>query len=263
MRPSRKASCSRPAEEGYVLAAVIIMLAVMMIFLAAAVPKVREDIRRDQELETMHRGQQYIRAVQLYYRKFHTFPPNVDALEDTNLMRFLRKRYDDPLTGKNDWTPVFYGANKAPLTMGYFGVPLSMGAAVLSGTAATGGNQIVGASPIGSGSGTGFTSAFGPDPGSASSSSGSGTQSPSPTPGAGLTMGGMGIQGFSPAPVKESILVYKTKDHYNEWEFVYDPTTDRVMRGMPFQPTPGPPPVNSGAPGMNGPAPAPPPPPSQ
>jgi type II secretory pathway pseudopilin PulG len=253
MRPSRKASCPRPAEEGYVLAAVIIMLAVMMIFLAVAVPKVREDIRRDQEVETMHRGRQYSRAVQLYYRKFRTFPPNVEALEDTNMMRFLRKRYEDPLTGKDDWTPVLYGANKAPLTMGYFGVPLTMGAAVLTGSAATsaGGNQIVGATPIGSGSG--FTSAFGPDQGSGSSSTGSGSQSASP----GLILGGAGIQGFSPAPVKASILIYKTKDHYNEWEFVYDPTADRV--GLPFQPPPGPPPVNTGAPGANNPNPPPPP----
>jgi type II secretory pathway pseudopilin PulG len=256
MRPSRKASCPRSAEEGYVLAAVIIMLAIMMIFLAAAVPKVREDIRRDQEVETMHRGRQYIRALQLYYRKFHRFPPNVDALEDTNMVRFLRKKYDDPLTGKNDWTPVFLGANRAPLTMGYFGVPLTMGSAVLTGSAATGGNQIVGASPIGAGSG--FVSAFGPDPGSGTSNTGAGSQSTSPSP----VMGGAGIQGFSPAPVKESILVYKTKDHYNEWEFVYDPTTDLANRGMPFQLPPGPPPVNSGAPGLNGnptppPAPAP------
>jgi type II secretory pathway pseudopilin PulG len=252
MRPSRKASCSCPAEEGYVLAAVIIMLAVMMIFLAAAVPKVREDIRRDQEVETMHRGQQYIRAVQLYYRKFHTFPPSVDALEDTNMTRFLRKKYDDPLTGKNDWTPVLFGANKAPLTMGYFGVPLTMGAAVLTGSAATGGNQIVGASPVAPGSG--FTSAFGPDPGSGSSSSSSGSQGTSSGP----ILGGAGIQGFSPAPVKGSILIYKTKDHYNEWEFVYDPTADLRNRGMPFQPPPGPPPVNSGAPGANSPNPPPP-----
>jgi type II secretory pathway pseudopilin PulG len=254
MRPSRKASCPRPEEEGYVLAAVIIMLAVMMILLAAAVPKVREDIRRDQEVETMHRGQQYIRAVQLYYRKFHRFPPNVDALEDTNMMRFLRKKYDDPLTGKYDWTPVPYGANKAPLTMGYFGVPLTMGAAVLTGAAATGGNsgnQIVGASPIGSGSG--FVSAFGPDQGSGNPGAGSG----SPTPGSSMAVGGMGIQGFSPASTKESILVYKTKDHYNEWEFVYDPTADRVG-GMPFVPPPGPPPVNTGAPGFGSPTPPPP-----
>jgi len=218
---------------------VIIMLAVMMILLAAAVPKVRKDIQRDQEIETMHRGQQYIRAVQLYYRKFRKFPPNVDALEDTNMQRFLRKRYVDPLTGKDDWTPVLMGQNKAPLSMGYFGRPLTMGAAVLTGSAATGGNRIVGASPIASGTGV-----FG--------SSGNGDSSAnSGLPNAGPVLGGAGIMGFAPAPEKESILVYKTKDHYNEWEFVYDPTTDRATMGMPFVPPPSGPPVNTGAPGFS------------
>jgi type II secretory pathway pseudopilin PulG len=259
MRSSRKAPSHGPAEQGYVLAAVIIMLAVMLIFLAAAAPKVRKDIQRDQELETMHRGQQYIRAVQLYYRKFRHFPPNVDALEDTNMMRFLRKRYPDPLTGKDDWTPVLYGQNKAPLSMGYFGRPLSMGSAVLTGPAATGGSGIIGASPIGSGSG--FQSAFGPqqgDSGSGDSSSNANTGSQStPLPNAGPILGGAGIMGFSPAPDKESILVYKTKARYNQWEFVYDPITDRGSMGMPFTPAPTGPPTNSGAPGFGSPTPPP------
>ena len=249
MQSSRTAPNLRPAEEGYVLAAVIIMLAVLMMFLAAAVPKVRQDIQRDQELETMHRGQQYIRAVQLYYRKFRKFPPNIDALEDTNMQRFLRKRYMDPLTGKDDWTPVLMGQNKAPLAMGYFGVPLTMGAAVLTGSAATGGNNIVGASPLATG--VGIPSAFGS--GSGGDSSGSQTAS-SVLPNGGPMFGGGGIMGFAPASDKESILVYKTKGRYNEWEFVYDPTTDRGSIGMPFVPQPTGPPTNTGAPGIGGPA---------
>ncbi len=246
MRISRKPRNVGPAEAGYVLAAVIIMLAILMIFLAAAVPKVRKDIQRDQELETMHRGKQYIRAVQLYYRKFRRFPPNVDALEDTNLQRFLRKRYLDPLTGQDDWVPVLYGANKAPLSMGYFGQPLTMGAAVLSGSAATnasGGNSIVGASPLANGSG--FQSAFGPDP------TGANAGSQTSSSGAAISGGGA-IMGFAPASLKESILIYKTKDHYNEWEFVYDPASDRSVFGVPFVPPPSGPPVNTGAPGFSG-----------
>ena len=265
MRSSRKASNPRPAEQGYVLAAVIIMLAVMMIVLATAIPKVRRDIQRDQELETMHRGHQYIRAVQLYYRKFRHYPPNVDALEDTNMMRFLRQRYPDPLTGKDDWMPVLLGQNKAPLSMGYFGQPLSMGAAVLTGTAATGGKGILGASPIGGDSfgtgGSGFQSAFGPPDqgtsgntdasGNNAGSQGTGSQG-SGLPNAGPVLGGAGIIGFSPALDKDSILVYKTKVHYTEWEFVYDPITDRGQGGLPFVPPPSGPPTNSGAPGFPG-----------
>ena len=42
----------------------------------------------------------------------------------------------------------------------------------------------------------------------------------------GQTFGGAGIIGFSPASPKQSILVYKKKNHYNEWEFTYDPLSD-------------------------------------
>jgi len=41
---------------------------------------VAESIQRDREVETMQRGKQYIRAIQLYYKKFHAYPPNMDAL---------------------------------------------------------------------------------------------------------------------------------------------------------------------------------------
>jgi len=35
--------------------------------------------------------------------------------------------------------------------------------------------------------------------------------------------------GFSPGSPKQSILVYKKKNHYNEWEFVYDPLAEQMM----------------------------------
>ena len=96
-------------EEGYILVAVIFMLAILIISMAVAVPKVRESIQRDREVETMHRGKQYTRAIQLYYRKFNAYPPNIDALVKTNEIRFLRKRYTDPMTGKDDWKPIAFG----------------------------------------------------------------------------------------------------------------------------------------------------------
>ena len=239
-RNPRPAEEGCPSEEGYVLAAVIILLAVLMIFLASAAPKVKEDIRRDQELEAMHRGKQYSRAIQLYYRKLRHYPPGIDALEDTNLQRFLRKRYLDPLTGKDDWVPVLYGANKAPLTMGYFGQPLNMGAAVLVGSAGIpGGNNGLGASAI--------PTAF-PTNGNGT---GPGTGNSTLTFSAGMpTVGGTGIIiGVSPGIDKDSILTYKTKSHYTEWEFVYDPMADRG-NGMFFPVQPVGPPTNFGAPGF-------------
>src|SRR5580704_2606136 len=121
--PSPRSS-RRPSEDGYMMIAVMFMLAVIVIALAAAAPKVKEEIQRDREVETMQRGKQYIRAVQLYYRKFHAYPPNMDALVKTQEIRFLRKKYIDPTTGKDEWKPIQFGQNKAPTAMGFFGQPL-------------------------------------------------------------------------------------------------------------------------------------------
>jgi len=53
----------KPSEEGYVLVAVICMVAMLTIALAVALPRVSKEIQRDRELETMHRGLQYARGV--------------------------------------------------------------------------------------------------------------------------------------------------------------------------------------------------------
>src|ERR1700761_3429662 len=163
----------RTSEEGYILVAVIFMLALLIVAMAVALPKVRESIQRDREVETMHRGKQYIRAIQLYYRKFNAYPPNIDALVKTNEIRFLRKRYTDPMTGKDDWKPIAFGQNKAPLAMGFFGQPL--GGALLAGT---GPGAVNGATPASGLSGSnGSNSFFGgssPSSGSSIFSSGAG-----------------------------------------------------------------------------------------
>jgi len=184
---------------------------------------------------------QYRRAIQLYYRKFHAFPPNAGALFNTNEIHFLRKKYNDPLTGKNDWKPVMFGQNKAPVAMGFFGEPLGGNASTIAGIGPGGGLPPDSSGPL-SGSTTGQS---GTAPGSSGSTTGPGSAG---TPGAsagsgdatdsgssfgsGQTFGGAGIIGFSPASDKQSILVYKKKNHYNEWEFTYDPISDmRTMSG--------------------------------
>ena len=156
------------------LIALTFMLALIVLSLAVAVPKVREEIQRDQEIEAMHRGQQYVRAIQLYYRKFRTFPPNIEALQQTSGIRFLRQRYSDPLTGKDDWQPILFGQNKAPTAFGFFGVPLGPGGTPVAGSG------IAGATPIGSNA-----SASSPDAASSADSGGNDSGNSS-TSGSGL-----------------------------------------------------------------------------
>ena len=128
----------KPSEDGFILLAVLILLALFLIAMAAAAPRIAADIQRDRDVETMHRGKQYVRAIQLYYRKFHAYPPNLDALVKTNNIRFLRKKYIDPTTGKADWKPIMMCQNKTPMAMGFFGQPLgaASGCGVVGGAAA-------------------------------------------------------------------------------------------------------------------------------
>jgi hypothetical protein len=181
-----------------------------------------KQIQVDRERENMRRGLQYRRSIQLYYRKFHAYPPNLEALVKTNNIRFLRKKYVDLSTNKDEWKPILFGQNKVPVAMGFFGE--AMKGTTLAGTGPTGGN-----SPTQTGATNGNPTASNPDPGASSGSSAFGSSSSSSGFGSGQTFGGAGIIGFEPRGTRQSILIYKKKNHYNEWEFTYDPISDQKM----------------------------------
>src|ERR1035441_4332600 len=89
MKTSAPIRRPQPSEEGYMLVAVIFLVALLTISLAVALPRISKEIQRDREVETMHRGKQYIRGIRMYYKKFGAYPPNVDALvKGTNNIRF-------------------------------------------------------------------------------------------------------------------------------------------------------------------------------
>src|SRR3954463_11442254 len=100
---------ARKNESGYILIAVIFAVTLMIIALGTAIPAIRAQIQRDHEDELVHRGKQYVRAIQLYYRKFGRYPTSIDDLKNTNNIRFLRKEYTDPITGKSEWRLIHYG----------------------------------------------------------------------------------------------------------------------------------------------------------
>jgi len=261
--PIRRARPSK-SEEGYILVVAIFMLALFTIALAVALPKISKEIQRDREIETMHRGKQYIRGVRMYYKKFNAYPTNIDALvKPTNNIRFMRKKYADPTTGKEDWKPVLLGQNKAPTVMGFFGQAIggiggcppnplggntSQGALSSSGIGGPSNSSTIGGTSSSSTSSSTNCGPTGLNTSSDTSTSASGTPPPDPNatntsttssttgqPGSttglsGQTFGGGPIIGFSPNSPKQSIMVYKKKNHYNEWEFVYDPIAEQMMQ---------------------------------
>ena len=238
-----------PREQGYILLAVLFMAFLLALSLAIAAPKMAASIEQDRERELIQRGLQYQRAVQLYYRKFGAFPPTVDALVKTNTIRFLRKRYKDPITGKDDWVPIHYGEAKTPI-LGFFGQPLAgaaPGGAAMGGVGPSGGNANIGTPAAGAGnSSSGFSlgsSSFGSGMGGATAgstagsstsptgSSSFGSNTPSDFGGSSQTFGGAGIIGFKIPSNKQALLEYKKQKHFNEWEFYYDPSEEQFLSG--------------------------------
>ncbi len=120
----RSAAQHLQSEDGFILLWVLFLAVLLLIALAVAAPRIAVSIQRDKEIELVHRGQQYQRAIQLYYRKFGGYPTSIKQLLNTDNIRFLRKRYKDPLTGKDDWRIIHLGEAKVP-PMGFFGKPLA------------------------------------------------------------------------------------------------------------------------------------------
>src|SRR5918912_986543 len=95
-------------EQGYILLTLMMLAALVVIMLAAGLPYMKQQVQRDQEQELIHRGVQYSRAIRKYYKKFGRYPTRIEELENTNNLRFLRKRYKDPITGQ-DFKLVHFG----------------------------------------------------------------------------------------------------------------------------------------------------------
>src|SRR5690242_8695911 len=97
--------CSRVhrRERGYMLLLLMFFVAVLAISMLAVLPRVAQQVKRDKEEEMIHRGTEYARAVKKYYKKFNKYPNSVQDLENTNQIRFLRRRYKDPMSPDGNW----------------------------------------------------------------------------------------------------------------------------------------------------------------
>lgn len=206
----------RTGQEGYLLVGLLVIIFIVLLTLGVAAPLVRRSLQRDQEVESMHRAQQYQRAIQVFYRKLGHYPGSLDQLENTNNQRFLRKRYKDPLTGKDDWRLIHVGEAKAQIK-GFFGQPLGAGSGGLgsvSGMSSGFGQTTTSTSATGSTGATGSTSPFG----------GIGSQSASGFQGSGGLIVGVGT-----SKTGSSILAINGDEtKYEDWEFTYDPRIEQL-----------------------------------
>ena len=251
-------------QRGYILLTLMFFVTVLAIAAMAIVPTVTFQIRRDREEELIHRGVQYSRAVRRYYKKFGRFPTRIEELENTNNIRFLRKRYKDPVTGK-EFKILHFGDVKLTFGAGIAGanpagVPTLGGAAMQNmamqnpalaaaaagmlanaqGLNAQGTTPNLNAQPAdasGQTSTAGGNAAPG-NPADATSSTNAGPTASGPGAGfSGPTFGGGPIVGVASTSEKESIREFNKKNHYNQWQFIYDPGSDRGgLLNAPAQP---------------------------
>ena len=96
-------------QEGWALLTLIFFSALLAISLASVLPRAAMEARREREADLIHRGRQYQRAIQLYYRKFRRYPSKMEELENTNRIRFLRRRFTDPIAGSEKWRLIHIG----------------------------------------------------------------------------------------------------------------------------------------------------------
>ena len=97
-------------ERGFAMLLLFVMAAAVAITLYMEMPRVAFEAQRDKEQLLIERGEQYSRAIALYVRKWKKYPATIEELESTNQIRFLRRRYIDPMTGKSEWRLVHIGA---------------------------------------------------------------------------------------------------------------------------------------------------------
>ncbi len=238
---------SRRSEQGYILLMLMLFITLLVIAAGAVAPAIAFRVKRDREEELIHRGTQYSRAIRRYVKKTGRYPSRLEDLENTNNIRFLRRRYKDPVTGK-DFKLLHVGevqmtstagiAGAASLVGGANGAPAGGAALAAAGAlmASAAGQSMMGgtAAPtqnLNSGSSADATDdaksdkpdspdSAKPDAGSPTGGIGSGQLSSAVFGGGPV----VGVASISKAP---TIREFNHKNRYNLWQFIYDPSMDR------------------------------------
>jgi hypothetical protein len=222
------------------LLGLIVAIALILLALSVAASEVAFTVRREREVESARRANQYVRALQLYYKKFQRYPASLAQLENSNNVRYLRKQYVDPLTGKADYRLIGVGQNKTTVK-GFFGEPLAgiggpgLGAAAgmaspgMGGASGPGGafgpSGMAGASGATGSTGTTGTAGSADASGSSILGSAAGMQSQSAT---GFSGSAGPFMGVGSSATGASILTPNEQTTYQTWEFLYDPRIEQL-----------------------------------
>lgn len=231
-------------------------MALLAFAAAIIVPTIKFEMQRDREEELIHRGVQYSRAIRRYTKATGRYPMRLDDLKGTPQVRYLRKLYKDPVTGKD-----FRLVRMREVEMGGLGGAAGNVNQHKSATDASNGtddpnnpdgtpgsgqnsqNPDFGAAPAGSplpppagqspSSGFGSNTGFGSSPG-INGAAGGGTNGPnagglnnSINAGSDNLPATEAFVGVASTSKQKSIREFDHKNHYKDWLFFYSSTFDR------------------------------------
>jgi len=213
-------------ERGYALLTVMFLGLLLAIAATAASLGSYTQGKRELEDEMIWRGNQYVRGIQLYYRKNGRFPKDLEDLTkyDPGQPRFLRKAYKDPMNKEDgSWRLIYMGPGGQLLG--------SVMHTTISGIAGAGQPAAPGTfgalqqgpqgAPAPPNSGANPAGATPPpaqqNPSGANAPGGDGTL------GSGDLMGG-NLVGVASKVKQASMKVFQDGHTYFEWEFIWNPT---------------------------------------
>lgn len=238
LKPVRKHS---EGEEGYLLLGLVVVCFLLLLVLGVAAPRVAKELERDREVESEHRAQEYVRAIQLFYKKSNRYPTSIDELmgkgpaggmslggSNANV-HYLRQEYKDPITG-GDYRLIHFGEAKTEVK-GFFGEPLQgmpMGnlGSVSGMVSNLGGNSAAGAGgAMGSTGSSGATGSSGSTD-STGSQSGTGSSSIGGTNATAFQGSKGAIIGVGSNGKGHGLVEWNGSENIEDWEFLYDPRVE-------------------------------------
>ncbi len=93
---------ARRSAQGYSLVILMVIITVMSVMVAVALPQMDTQIQREKEEELIFRGFQYAEAIRVFQRRFGRYPVRLQELYDAK-PRCIRQLWKDPMTEKGDW----------------------------------------------------------------------------------------------------------------------------------------------------------------
>lgn len=174
------------SEQGHLLIALVIGIAVSMILLTVATKAWTSVIQRDKEEELIFRGQEYGRALLRFKKAMGRLPVELKELLERGPRneRFIRRLYKDPMSQDGEWNLLYLSPDGKSLINPHLAPPLEQGGL------------------------TGF----------------GGERSGSSQPGRSRSMpvgkiAGLQIAGVVSKSKEKAFKVFHQKEYYNEWEF--------------------------------------------